>query len=222
MTTATGLDLLHEAQRKRDLRTVLRQARLTLDGWHRERATQRLCARVARLRSFRSARRIGAYLAAPGEVEVARLIADALAAGKEVYVPLMRADDHLSFVRFTERTRLAANRFGLYEPVHPDSLHTVAPMQLDLVLTPLVGFDDAGNRLGMGGGYYDRTFAPLLQRHYWQRPQLVGVAFECQRVTHALPREPWDIPLRQVMTESARYPHACSSRQGVHDACSTG
>lgn len=222
MTTATGTDPLGDAQRKRDLRTALRRERLALDGQHRERATSHLCARVARLRTFRSARRVAAYLAAPGEVEVAQLIARALASGKEVYVPLMRADRHLDFVRFTERTRLAPNRFGLYEPVHPDRLHTVSPLQLDLVLTPLVGFDAAGNRLGMGGGYYDRTFAALLERGHWRRPYLLGVAFECQRVDRALPREAWDVPLRQVMTESARYPHASSSRQGVDDACSTG
>ncbi len=196
---------------RRALRRELRGRRLALQGVERERATRRINDRVARLRAYRNARCVAAYLAAPGEVEVARLIEHALADGKQVYVPLMRADQHLDFVRFTHDTRLAPNRFGLYEPVHPDSLRTLDPLQLDLVLTPLVGFDAHGNRLGMGGGYYDRTFAQLLRRACWRRPRLLGVAFECQRVDQALPRERWDVPLWQVLTESGRYPNASLS-----------
>ena len=73
-------------------------------------------------------------------------------------------------------------------------------MDLDLVLVPLVAFDDRGNRLGMGGGYYDQTFAFLSQRQHYRRPTLLGVAYEFQRLV-ALPVQAWDIPLDGVATE---------------------
>jgi len=71
---------------------------------------------------------------------------------------------------------------------------------LDIALVPLVAFDDYGRRLGMGGGYYDRTFAYLRHREHWRRPKLIGVAFEFQRVAE-LPAQPWDVPLDGIITE---------------------
>ena len=78
------------------------------------------------------------------------------------------------------------------------------PWGLDLILLPLVGFDLKGNRLGMGGGYYDRTLSYLRHRRFWIKPRLVGVAHECQKVDSLIAR-PWDIPLDAVVTETAFY-----------------
>jgi 5-formyltetrahydrofolate cyclo-ligase len=75
---------------------------------------------------------------------------------------------------------------------------------LDLMLVPLVGFDGACNRIGMGGGFYDRTLAYLRRRRHWRRPRLIGIAHECQRVDRIDPR-PWDIPLDAVVTEQGVY-----------------
>lgn len=192
---------------RRQLRRQLREQRAELRGPARARAEYRLAAQVMRLRAFHQARHIAAYLASgsEGEVDVSYLIEVALRAGKAVYVPVMRPDLHLDFARFTHETRLRANFFGLDEPVFAER-QLIAPMQLDLVLTPLVGFDAQGNRLGMGGGYYDRTFAPLLQRPHYRRPRLLGVAFECQRVDTPLPMERWDVPLWRVVTEAGCHP----------------
>ena len=77
-------------------------------------------------------------------------------------------------------------------------------ISLDLVLVPLVGFDDQGTRLGMGGGFYDRSFATRLFRRYWRKPRLIGVAYELQRVAH-LDRQPWDVALDGVVTEQRLY-----------------
>ena len=86
------------------------------------------------------------------------------------------------------------NRFGIKEPIDgsPSSAQT-----LDLILIPLVGFDQRGNRLGMGGGFYDRTLAFKLKTP--QRPNLIGLAHECQRVEH-LETDPWDIPMTGILT----------------------
>ena len=76
--------------------------------------------------------------------------------------------------------------------------------ELDLILAPLVGFDTHGNRLGMGGGYYDRTFAYLKHRLHWQKPRLIGLAYELQRVAD-LANHAWDVPLQSVVTEQHIY-----------------
>ncbi len=75
---------------------------------------------------------------------------------------------------------------------------------LDLLLLPLVGFDADGHRLGMGGGFYDRTLAALRPPRCGQRPRLVGIAHDCQRLIQIVPR-PWDIPLDAVVTECRVY-----------------
>ena len=68
------------------------------------------------------------------------------------------------------------------------------------LLVPLVAFDARGNRLGMGGGYYDRTLAYLRDRSHWRRPRIFGLAHALQRVD-ALPKNAWDIPVDGVITE---------------------
>jgi len=94
-------------------------------------------------------------------------------------------------------TRLVINRYGISEP-EPGSpyRHRIA---CSLMLLPLVAFDDSGGRLGMGGGYYDRYLGALPPN---LRPRLVGLAHDAQRSTSPLPRDGWDIPLDDVVTES--------------------
>jgi 5-formyltetrahydrofolate cyclo-ligase len=75
---------------------------------------------------------------------------------------------------------------------------------LDLVLTPLVAFDAQGHRLGMGGGFYDRSFAYLLRHSRWLRPRLIGLAYDFQRQTR-LPHQPWDVPLHAIATDHRLY-----------------
>ena len=93
------------------------------------------------------------------------------------------------------------NRYGIPEPMDTQPR---SARQLDLLLIPLVGFDSAGHRLGMGGGYYDATLAFLRHRRHWRKPRLLGVAYECQKV-EALPHDPWDMPLDAVLTERRLY-----------------
>lgn len=107
----------------------------------------------------------------------------------------------MRFGRMFAGTPMTSNRYGIPEPVDAKPLHA---RQLDLLLMPLVGFDLAGRRLGMGGGYYDATLAFLRHRRHWRKPRLVGVAFECQRV-ETLPHDPWDMPLDAVLTEKRLY-----------------
>ena len=154
---------------------------------------------------FRNSRRIAVYLPSDGEVETAAIIERAWAMGKEVYLPVLVPFLHnrLWFAHYLPDTRLVHNRFGIAEPraAHRRRIPTHA---LDLVLAPLVGFDTSGNRLGMGGGFYDRSFSFLTRRRHWRKPQLVGLAYEFQRVPQ-LPAQTWDVPLSAVATDGGWY-----------------
>jgi len=98
---------------------------------------------------------------------------------------------------------LLPNRFGIPEPPLKHR-HIRMPWGLELILLPLVAFDSDCNRLGMGGGFYDRTLAYLRHRCCWRRPRLIGVAHECQRV-EGLPVNEWDVALDAVITERRVY-----------------
>lgn len=119
--------------------------------------------------------------------------------GKRLYLPVIHGS-RLWFLPFDAGTPLTRNRFGIAEPTVPPSARCL-PQALDVVLTPLVAFDDHGRRLGMGGGYYDRTFAYLLKRRRWTRPRLIGIAHNLQRIP-VLPAREWDVPLHGVATET--------------------
>jgi len=96
------------------------------------------------------------------------------------------------------------NQFGIAEPMVSPRYYLRADA-LDLLLVPLVAFDVNGNRLGMGGGFYDRTLAYLKRRQHWCRPYLLGIAHDFQRV-ESLKRADWDIPLQAILTNKSFYP----------------
>jgi 5-formyltetrahydrofolate cyclo-ligase len=185
-----------------DQRRELRARRRALSKRERLHRSDALCRHLARQTLFRSASRIAAYLPQDGEVETRTLIELCWSTGKQVYLPVLVPflDNRLWFARYRPDTRLVRNRFGIAEPeiVHRHRIETHA---LDLVLAPLVGFDRHGNRLGMGGGFYDRSFAFLLGRKHWRKPQLVGLAYEFQQLP-SLPPQPWDVPLAAVATDA--------------------
>jgi 5-formyltetrahydrofolate cyclo-ligase len=154
---------------------------------------------------FRSSSRIACYLAVDGELDTLPLLQRACRLGKEIYLPILpaRASDRLKFARYRPGDRLVNNRFGIPEPM-AGTRRILAPAKLDLVMAPLVAFDADGNRLGMGGGYYDRTFAYLHQRTRWVKPRMIGIAYDFQRQAH-LPAQPWDVPLHAIATETRLY-----------------
>jgi 5-formyltetrahydrofolate cyclo-ligase len=150
-------------------------------------------------------RHMGAYLAADGELDLLPLQGLLQRRGIELFLPVLRAypPGTLWFVRHAPGDPLLPNRFGIPEPRYRHH-RACLPWTLDTLLMPLVAFDSQCHRMGMGGGYYDRTLAYLRHRQQWRRPRLVGVAHECQRVEF-LPTRPWDVPLDMVVTEARVY-----------------
>ncbi|WP_404299356.1 5-formyltetrahydrofolate cyclo-ligase [Halomonas sp.] len=186
------------------LRRELRRRRRTLTPRQRQNASKRLCHRLCRLPEIQRARRVALYLPNDGEIDPTPLIDWLRRRGARVYLPVLRPLSHnrLWFVHYHADTPMVTNRYGIPEPQTRHGAHRARRQPawaLDLILLPLVGFDEAGQRIGMGGGFYDRTLA--FTRHPGPRPRLIGLAHECQRV-EALPNEPWDVPLDAIVSDA--------------------
>jgi 5-formyltetrahydrofolate cyclo-ligase len=155
-------------------------------------------------KSYRNSRHIACYLANDGEIDPDPIIEHAWFMGKHVYLPVLSPlKNSLYFAPYQSDSRLSINRFNIPEPVCRPSQWKSAS-ELDLLLLPLVAFDPSGNRMGMGGGFYDRTLAYLKHRQFWKKPTLVGLAHEIQKVSQLEVRS-WDIPLDLIMTEKRQY-----------------
>jgi 5-formyltetrahydrofolate cyclo-ligase len=183
----------------------MRQTRRALSETQRIECALALASRVQAHPLFKQSRHLAAYFAVNGEMDPSPLIEQAWSMDKTIYMPVLKpgCENRLWFTPYHPGDRLTHNRFGIPEPVHA-CRKRVSPLKLDLVLAPLVAFDDQGNRMGMGGGYYDRSFAFLRLRRLWRRPRLMGLAYEFQRQTR-LQASPWDIPLNAIATETRLY-----------------
>jgi len=193
---------MHDPNR---LRRETRRKRNALSAREQALHSAAFAARFRELGLMLRTQRIAAYLANNGELDPVSLFDDIRRRKKQLYLPVLRPHPQkkLWFIRYREADPLAANRFGIPEP--PVTHHDIRlPWALDLILVPLVAFDARCNRLGMGGGFYDRTLNYLRFRKHWRSPILVGVAHECQRVPE-LPPRPWDVPLDMVITEQTVY-----------------
>ena len=180
---------------KSSLRTELRRRRRSLSNKEQSLAAELLADVFFQAGLHRQHKRIGCYWPVDGEIDPRPLIERLIKAQKHCFLPIIHpTEDRLVFGEYFPEAKMKENRFGIKEPIDasPSSAQT-----LDLILIPLVGFDQRGNRLGMGGGFYDRTLAFKLKTP--QRPNLIGLAHECQRVEH-LETDPWDIPMTGILT----------------------
>lgn len=188
-----------------DTRKKIRQRRRCLSAAYSACAAGRAARRVASLRRFVTARTIALYLPADGELDTMPLLEHACSMGKRCYLPVLYPLDHkrLWFAPWKPGDVLKPNRYGIPEPIWT-SATLIKPWALDLVITPLVAFDSKGNRMGMGGGYYDRSFAWRRKRRHWLGPMLVGYAYELQKIRR-VHEQPWDVPMDAVVTENTLY-----------------
>ncbi len=187
------------------LRRKLRQARRQLTPAQQRLAASRLYRQLAQHPVFRRARHIALYLPNDGEIDPGLLLRAAQRRGKATYLPVLNPwpRTRMVFQRINPGERLRRNRFGIFEPVIR-SARQRRIWALDLLLMPLVGFDGKGGRLGMGGGFYDRSLAYRAMRKKSHKPTLLGLAHECQRVDQ-LPLESWDVPIQGTVTDQGWY-----------------
>jgi 5-formyltetrahydrofolate cyclo-ligase len=197
-----------------DERRRLRGLRRALAGSERRDAERRIVASLLRMGCAVRGRRVALYLARDGEVDLAEFIRAARRGGALLYAPRIVSQRRrtMRFLPLDEHRSLERNWYGIDEPGHEPALG-ISPLRLDVILTPLVGFDVYGHRLGMGAGYYDRALRRRLSgTGAWRRPRIVGVAFACQE-TSPIAAAPWDVPLDLVVTERGVMRPARSTHQ---------
>lgn len=187
------------------LRRMLRKARRALTPSEQRQAAQGLYRQLAQHPLFRRAKHISLYLPTDGEIDPRLLLRAAQRRGKATYLPVLSAwpRTKMVFQRVRPGETLRPNRFRILEP-RVNARRQRKVWALDLVLLPLVGFDDVGGRLGMGGGFYDRSLAYLTRRKHWRKPTLLGLAHECQKVDR-LAQASWDVPLAGTVTDRQWY-----------------
>ena len=187
----------NRAELRKTLRTTLRERRRALPAQQRIQAADALAARVLALPCFPATGYVAGYWANDGEIGLHALQLR-LPKGLIYCLPILHPDGSLRFAPWRAGDPLVTNRYGIPEPdVTADA--ALLPADMALVALPLVGFDAQCNRLGMGGGWYDRT---LSFRQYNPAPPLaVGIGFDVQEVP-AIQPQPWDIPCDVVVTET--------------------
>jgi len=181
---------------KRPLRKQLRELRRNLSRERQRRAAKAVVTQLRPLKIFRQAKHIAVYLDNDGELGTKYLIDYARRCEKGVYLPVI-SGKQLNFRAYPKHARFSRNCYGIAEPQPRYAVREA--MALDIVFLPLVGFARDGSRLGMGGGFYDRTFAQK-RKTTQTRPLLVGLAHHFQE-QNSLPCEPWDISLDYVVTD---------------------
>ncbi|MGE5985888.1 5-formyltetrahydrofolate cyclo-ligase [Klebsiella michiganensis] len=183
---------------RQQIRQQIRQRRRALTTEQQTQFALQAADRMMAYPPVLLAQTVAVFLSFDGELDTRPLIDQLWRAGKRVYLPVLHpfSPGNLLFLHYHPSSDLVMNRLNIREPKL--DVRDVLPLsQLDVLVTPLVAFDAAGQRLGMGGGFYDRT----LQNWRQHRLQPVGYAHDCQQVD-ALPTEQWDIPLPAVITPS--------------------
>ncbi|CAI1725658.1 5-formyltetrahydrofolate cyclo-ligase family protein [Serratia grimesii] len=189
------------AQQRQDIRHQIRQRRRALTPEQQHTFALQTAERIAVHPRILAAQNIAVFLSFDGELDTRPLIERLWRQGLHVYLPVLHPFSlgNLLFLRYTPETPLISNRFNILEP-QLDVRNVVPVGSLDVVLTPLVAFDSSGQRLGMGGGFYDRT----LQNWQQTGPYPIGLAHDCQQVEQ-IPAEHWDIPLPEIVTPSQNW-----------------
>lgn len=182
---------------KSKLRSRIRRRRAALDDAERRRLDAAINAHLLDFVDRTQPRSVAAFLAFDGEPDLAPALEALEAGGVRLAVPVVSAADgraEINFREWSSNAPMRANRYGIREP--RDSAD-VPVGELDLALVPLVAWDTAGARLGMGASFYDRLFQPFAQA---ARPLRMGVGYRVQQVEQ-VPIEPWDIRLHWVLTD---------------------
>lgn len=198
--TSESLGSNQNQQQREALRKRIRAARLALTDEQLSDASEALKNKVlktlSQLDNPNPIQRVAGYLAFQGEINVSPIMDALRSDGVFTYVPMLDGDT-LAFAQWSEHTPTRTNRFGIIEPTVPKS-EWLSASEMDVVLVPLVAFEPSGQRMGMGGGFYDKTFA--VRREQNAPPWLIGVAHQLQRVDSVYAQW-WDVPLDQVITD---------------------
>ncbi|GAA6203320.1 5-formyltetrahydrofolate cyclo-ligase [Thalassotalea sp. SU-HH00458] len=199
MTTSNSLS-------RNEIRHVIRQKRQSLDETTQQQQSQRLASSLLNHPKVLAAQSIAIYLTNDGELNTDKFIHACWAQNIKTYLPVLHpfSKGHLLFLHYHEHTIMQRNKYHILEP-KLNVLDVLPLEQLDIIFTPLVAFDKTGARLGMGGGYYDRTLSKwYAQKAKTNKPYPIGLAHDFQQV-ETIPSEHWDIPIPEIITPNHQF-----------------
>lgn len=186
------------AAARKALRAELRAKRRAVTPVRRTLASEQVARNLARAVYLRPGLRVALYASFPEELDSAPLIEVARRHGCRVFLPrINRRNGRIRFLEAAPGGRESVNHLGIVEPF---GTRAIGARWLDVVVQPLVGFDEYGLRLGMGGGFYDRTFAWRNIHRSWHGPRLVGVAYAFQEVPR-ITAAAYDVRMDAVVTD---------------------
>ena len=192
---------MNEATRtgKERLRKCVLAARMGLDRGQVEVSGQAILKRVLELEAYRRAKLVHTYVSSKeNEVDTRALICACLKHGKRVAVPVvMPGTRPLAHALISGLDQLVVGSWGLAQPDPAEATWLPAEAQLDLVVVPGLAFDRRGQRIGWGGGYYDRFLAQV-------QTIKIGLCYDAL-VLDCIPGEPHDVPVDMVVAETAIY-----------------
>jgi len=183
-----------------EIRKTMKVARKQLPQATQESAAQKIFKHFISQNLLENNINIGSYHSVNGEVLTNAFENCIHSLEKKIYLPVLSKtqNGHLNFVLKTPYTKMQFNTYNIPEPIGTE---VISATSLDIVLVPLVAFDKNCNRLGLGKGYYDKTFA---FKQTTQKPMLIGLAYDMQKVDH-FNINIWDIPMDMVITETSIY-----------------
>ncbi|NOY15942.1 MAG: 5-formyltetrahydrofolate cyclo-ligase [Gammaproteobacteria bacterium] len=182
---------------KKAIRQQFRKKRSALPAYRQQLASLAIADKVLRkIPVIRRAGGIAFYLSQEGEIDLLPLMLYCLKQGQRCYLPVLETPDEkkLRFAEWQPGQTMSQNKYGIGEPIVPQH-QLLSAAEIDLIFMPLVAFDACGNRLGMGGGYYDRTLAGHDRDGSVpssQKPFLVATGHDVQYIPH-LPHDTWDV-----------------------------
>lgn len=182
------------------LRVRMKIQRAALDPQQVNTFSRKAVANLLRLPEFEPCRRIAAYVAIKGEIDPETALQKARSLGKDTFLPVIH-DNILKFAAVTDNTKWHTGKYGIPFPEH-NSEDCLDARLMDIVIVPLLAFDASCNRIGMGGGYYDRTFN--FRKKLNAPPLLVAIAYEFQKAAN-LTMQTWDVPMDRVVTDLQIY-----------------
>lgn len=187
-----------------EIRQQIRDQRARLQEHEIQQASEKVTDCVISFMSFESPLNMAFYMPNQGEIDPTPLIEHAWQQDNDCYLPGLHPDKEkqLVFLNYTQETQLVTNKYGIPEVPYDPNL-ACDTEALDIVFVPLVAFDEACHRIGLGAGFYDRAFNFKLQSHH-EPPMLIGLAYEFQKA-EKIPAQAWDVPVDIVVTESAVY-----------------
>lgn len=198
MTIVTG-----QVSQRNVVRKLIRSRRQQLSMLEQNNAAQSICDQLSVHPKVKAASTIALYLANDSELDLKLFSQWCWQQSKQLCLPVLHpfCKGHLLFLKFDKQSTLTTNVYGIKEP-KLDVTKVMPLANLDVLITPLVAFDHAGNRMGMGGGFYDRTLS-----HWQKQPETsfqhslypIGVAHQCQQID-TVPTEHWDIPLPEIIS----------------------